>query len=54
MISRDFDHVIIIPNMIANRNEVSHSMVLSTCPMRFHRNVTIEAVARAIANTLLN
>jgi len=43
-----------MPKMIAKRNEVSQSMVLSPCPMMFHRNVTIAVVTRATANTVPN
>jgi hypothetical protein len=54
LISSDFTYVWIMPNKIAKRNEVSQSMVLSACPMMFHRNVTIAAVTRVIANTATN
>jgi hypothetical protein len=43
----------IMPEMIAKRNEVSQSIVLSPCPMRFRRNVTSTTVTRAIANTVI-
>jgi hypothetical protein len=43
-----------MPKMIAKRKDVSRSMVLSPCLMRFHRNVTCATVTRATTNTASN